>query len=92
MLFEDSKKWFELDKESPYMLFVSEIVKEKKFEITEKDKELFGIDLLNIKKSEIPAVTHVDYSSRIQTVKEETNKLFYNLIKKFKKETDALFL
>ena len=69
------------------MLFVSEVKKEKTLKITEQQKKLFGIDLLNIKKSEIPAVTHVDYSARIQTVSEENNSLYYKLLKKFKENT-----
>jgi carbamoyltransferase len=87
ILRDDVKDWFELDIDSPYMLFVSEVKKEKTLKITEQQKKLFGIDLLNIKKSEIPAVTHVDYSARIQTVSEENNSLYYKLLKKFKENT-----
>ena len=68
VLREDLKSWFELDTDSPYMLMVSEIKKEKQIPMNENDKNLFGIDKLNIKRSSIPAVTHVDYSARVQTV------------------------
>ena len=87
ILREDLSYWFNLDVDSPYMLLVSDINFEKKIEMTEKQKKLFGIDKLNIKRSKIPAVTHVDYSSRIQTVTRETNKSFYDLISKFKEKT-----
>ena len=68
ILKEDLSSWFNLDKESPYMLLVAEVNSNKKIEMTDCQKKLFGIDKLNIKRSEIPAVTHVDYSARIQTV------------------------
>jgi carbamoyltransferase len=87
ILREDLSKWFDLDVDSPYMLLVSDINDEKKIQMTEQQKQLFGIDKLNIKRSEIPAVTHVDYSARIQTVTKNTNKIYYDLIKKFKEKT-----
>jgi carbamoyltransferase len=87
ILREELKNWFELDVDSPYMLFVAEVKKEKILKITDHQKKLFGIELLNIKKSEIPAVTHVDYSARIQTVSEENNPLYYKLLRKFKEST-----
>ena len=74
------------------MLLVAEIKKNKQIEMTADEKKLFGIDKLNIKRSEIPAVTHVDYSARIQTVDKETNKVYYNLIKKFKELTNCPIL
>jgi carbamoyltransferase len=87
ILKEDLSNWFNLNVESPYMLLVAEIKSEKKIEMTEEQKQLFGIDKLNIKRSEIPAVTHVDYSARIQTVNQKNNKPYYDLISKFKEIT-----
>ena len=87
ILREDVNEWFELDYDSPYMLLVSEVKKDKQINMSEKDKNLFGIDKLNVKRSEIPAITHVDYSARIQTVHKETNPKYYDLIKEFKKIT-----
>jgi carbamoyltransferase len=84
---EDLSSWFDLNVDSPYMLLVADINSEKKIEMTSEQKKLFGIDKLNIKRSEIPAVTHVDYSARIQTVSQKTNKPYYDLIDKFKKKT-----
>jgi len=69
------------------MLLVANINSKKKFKMTQEQKELFGIDKLNVKRSEIPAVTHVDYSARIQTVTKNTNKRYYDLISKFKEKT-----
>ena len=87
ILREDLSNWFEIDSDSPYMLLVADINKSKIIKMTEDQKKLFGIDKLNIKRSEIPAVTHIDYSSRIQTVTESSNKMFYDLISKFKEKT-----
>jgi len=87
VLREDVSKWFEIDVDSPYMLLVADINSKKKIEMNDEQKKLFGIDKLNIKRSEIPAVTHVDYSARIQTVSEKTNKPYYDLISKFKEKT-----
>ena len=89
VLREDVSEWFDLDCDSPYMLLVSEVKKNKQISMTEKDKMLFGIDKLNVKKSSVPAITHVDYSARIQTVHKETNPKYYNLIKEFKKITNC---
>ena len=89
ILREDVNEWFELNNESPYMLLVSEVKKDKKIKMSSKDEKLFGIDKLNIKRSSIPAVTHVDYSARIQTVHKETNPRYYDLIKEFKKNTNC---
>ena len=92
VLKEDLNEWFELNVDSPYMLLVSDVKKNIQVPMSKKDKELFGIDKLNIKRSSIPAVTHVDYSARIQTVHQETNPKYYNLIKKFKEITDCPIL
>ena len=87
ILNEDASDWFDIQSNSPYMLFVANIKKDKTLDMTEEQKKLFGIEKLNIKRSEIPAVTHVDYSARIQTVNENTNKKYFDLIKKFKEKT-----
>ena len=86
---EDLSKWFDLNCDSPYMLLVANIKEDKKVEMTESEKKLFGIDKLNIKRSEIPAITHVDYSARIQTVHKETNLRYYKLIKSFQQITSC---
>ena len=87
VLREDLSKWFDINVDSPYMLLVADVNFEKKIEMNEEEKKLFGIEKLNIKRSEIPAVTHVDYSARIQTVSKKTNKRYYDLISKFKEKT-----
>ena len=87
VLREDINDWFELNEDSPYMLLVGNIKKEKQIQMSDQDQKLFGIEKLNVKRSSIPAVTHVDYSARVQTVHENTNKRYYDLIKKFKEKT-----
>ena len=87
VLKEDLSEWFEMNIDSPYMLLVANINPNKKIEMNDEQKKLFGIDKLNIKRSEIPAVTHVDYSARIQTVTKNTNNRYYDLISKFKEKT-----
>ncbi len=89
VLREDLSSWFEIDHDSPYMLLVAEVKKDIQVSMSEKDKKLFGIEKLNVKRSSIPAVTHVDYSARIQTVHKDTNLKYYNLIKEFKKITNC---
>ena len=84
---EDLTDWFDLDCDSPYMLLVADVKNNIKKEMTEEEKKLFGIEKLNVKRSDIPAVTHVDYSARIQTVHENTNPRYYKLIKNFKNIT-----
>ena len=87
VLREDLSKWFDINVDSPYMLLVANILPSKKIQMNDEQKKLFGIDKLNIKRSEIPAVTHVDYSARVQTVTKETNNRYYDLISKFKEKT-----
>ena len=87
VLREDLSEWFEMNVDSPYMLLVSNINSKKKIEMTSEQKKLFGINKLNIKRSDIPAVTHVDYSARVQTVTKERNNRYYDLILKFKEKT-----
>ena len=79
--------WFATEKRSPYMLIVSPVVDSKRYEMTDEQNKLFGIDKLNVPRSEIPAVTHVDYSARVQTVHRETNPRFYTLLEKFEEKT-----
>jgi|TARA_B110000211_G_C14081725_1_gene554868 carbamoyltransferase len=92
VLSEDVSKFFELNIDSPYMLLVSDIKKKLQIEMTENDKKLFGIDKLNVKRSSLPAITHVDYSARIQTVHKETNKKYHDLLSKFKEITKCSVL
>jgi carbamoyltransferase len=87
VLREDVFDWFDLESDSPYMLIVADVRKDRRRALAPDEKALFGIDKLNIARSEIPAVTHVDYSARIQTVHANTNALFYRLLKRFKKLT-----
>jgi carbamoyltransferase len=81
---EDVSDWFELDVDSPYMLLVAPVKKKRQRPMTQAEEALFGIDKLNVARSEIPAVTHVDYSARVQTVHEQTNPLYHALLKQFK--------
>ena len=87
VLNEDVNDWFEHDTESPYMLLVADVKKEKHHIMTTDQNNLFGIDKLNVPRSEIPAITHVDYSARIQTVHSDTNPKYHALISKFKEKT-----
>ena len=87
VLREDVENWFDINVDSPYMLLVADIRSEKKIEMTADENKLFGIEKLNIKRSEIPAVTHIDYSARIQTVTKKNNSRYYDLIAKFKEKT-----
>jgi len=92
ILKEDLSEWFDINVDSPYMLMVASINEDKTIKMTEDQKNLFGIDKLNVKRSEIPAVTHVDYSARIQTVHKETNEKYFRLIEKFKEKTNCPIL
>ena len=87
VLRENVAEWFELDVDSPYMLFVADVKRERRRRMTNEEEALFGIDKLNVLRSEIPAVTHVDYSARIQTVHFDTNPRFHALIERFKAKT-----
>ena len=92
VLEEDVSKQFDLCSKSPYMLLVAPVKKELRLEMNEDQKKLFGIEKLNIPRSSIPAITHVDYSARVQTVTEQTNPRYYQLIKAFKQETGCPIL
>jgi len=87
VLREDVSDWFELDVDSPYMLLVADVKRERRRRMTNEEQSLFGIDKLNVVRSEIPAVTHVDYSARVQTVHADTNPRFHALISRFKTKT-----
>jgi carbamoyltransferase len=79
--------WFELDGDSPYMLLVADVVKSRRRKMTSEENKLFGIEKLNVLRSDIPAVTHLDYSARIQTVHEDTNPRYFQLLSAFERET-----
>ena len=87
ILREDLSTWFDMNVDSSYMLLVANINSDKKIEMTNEQKNLFGIDKLNVKRSKIPAVTHVDYSARVHTVTKNINNRYYDLISKFKEKT-----
>lgn len=87
VLREDVADWFDIDSDSPYMLMVAPVVEKRRVEMTEAQQALFGIEKLNVPRSDIPAVTHVDYSARIQTVHKETNPRYHALISAFKERT-----
>ena len=80
-------EWFEIDRSSPYMLLVAAVRPEKRVELNARQQNLFGIEKLKVPRSQIPAITHVDYSARIQTVHEETNPRFYRLLDEFERKT-----
>lgn len=87
VLRERVNDWFELDTDSPYMLLVADVVEPRRRKMTEAEQALWGIEKLNVSRSEIPAVTHVDYSARIQTVRRETNPLYWDIIEAFEQKT-----
>ncbi|MBK9098598.1 MAG: carbamoyltransferase [bacterium] len=87
VLFEKVSEYFEFEKESPYMLQVADVKKERRIKMTEDEDNLWGIDKLNVVRSDIPAITHVDYSARLQTVHKETNPRYHRLIEEFEKHT-----
>jgi carbamoyltransferase len=85
--YEDVAGWFELEERSPYMLLVAQVRQQQRIAMTEEQRALFGIDKLNVPRSTIPAVTHVDYSARLQTVHPETNARFHRLLSRFNERT-----
>ena len=92
ILSEDLSKWFDINEDSPYMLMVGKILKSKSLKMTKEEENLFGIEKLNIKRSVVPAITHIDYTSRVQTVHKNTNPKFHKLIENFKKITGCPIL
>ena len=92
ILREDVADWFELDGDSPYMLLVGNVLPSRRRPMTAQETALFGIDKFNVPRSEIPAVTHVDYSARIQTVHQETNPRYHALLSLFKAKTGCPIL
>ena len=92
ILSEDLSNWFDINEDSPYMLMVGKILKSKSLKMTKEEENLFGIEKLNIKRSVVPAITHIDYTSRIQTVHKNTNPKFHKLIENFKKITGCPIL
>jgi carbamoyltransferase len=87
VLAEDAAQWFDMDCDSPYMLLVADVRQDRRRSMSADEQALFGIDKLNVARSEIPAVTHVDYSARVQTVHANTNPLFHQLLTRFKSLT-----
>ncbi|MCZ7609138.1 MAG: nodulation protein NodU [Ignavibacterium sp.] len=87
VLYEKVSKYFEIEKESPYMLLTADVKKERRIPMTDEEQKKWGIDKLNVVRSDIPAVTHVDYSARLQTVHKETNPRYHKLISKFEEKT-----
>jgi carbamoyltransferase len=89
VLRERVSDYFVLDADSPYMLLVAPVLEKRRIQMTEEQRSLWGIELLNVPRSDIPAATHVDYSARIQTVHQETNPRYYKLLKAFEAKTDC---
>ena len=87
VIYEKVNEYFEIEKESPYMLLVAEVKKERRIPMTDEENKKWGIDKLNVVRSDIPAITHVDYSARLQTVHKETNPRYHKLISKFEEKT-----
>ena len=86
------QEWFELDRESPYMLIIADVLAKRRLEVGEETADLFGIDLLKVARSEVPAVTHVDNSARIQTVGPESNARYHALLTAFEERTGCPIL
>jgi carbamoyltransferase len=87
VLREEVSEWFELDGDSPYMLLVADVAKHRRRDMTAAEQALFGIEKLNVPRSQIPAVTHIDYSARVQTVHRETHPRYHALLSRFKERT-----
>ena len=87
VLFEKVNEYFEIEKESPYMLLTADVKKKRRIPMTDEQQQKWGIDKLNVVRSDIPAITHVDYSARLQTVHKETNPRYHRLISKFEEKT-----
>lgn len=92
VLADKVQEWFDIDADSPYMMLVAPVKESKRIPMTKAEEELFGIEKLNIPRSEIPSVTHIDYSARIQTVHESTNPRYYNLIKQYEEKSGCPIL
>lgn len=92
VLAEDVSSYFKLDRESPYMLIVADVTDDRRRKMTDEESQLFGIEKLNVPRSDIPAITHVDYSARVQTVHRETNPRYHALLEAFKAETGCSVL
>jgi carbamoyltransferase len=92
VLREDLEQYFDIKSDSPYMLMVAPVVERRRRAMTAEEEKLFGIEKLNVPRSDIPAVTHVDYSARVQTVHKETNPAFHDLIEAFKARTGCSVL
>jgi carbamoyltransferase len=86
-LVEHSPEYFGIDRPSPYMLLVAPVREQRRIEMTDEQERLFGIDKLNVPRSDIPAITHVDYSARLQTVSREDNPLYHEMIEAFRRRT-----
>ena len=83
VLREHLAEWFEMDADSPYMLMVAQVARDRQLPMSQEQKRLFGIDRLNVPRSQIPAITHVDYSARVQTVHRDTNPRYHSLLSRF---------
>ena len=92
VLEEDVSDWFDIDRESPYMLLVADVAQKHRRKMTEEEQGKFGIDMLNVPRSSVPAITHVDYSARVQTVSANTNERYHQLLQRFKDKTGCPML
>jgi len=92
VLFEDVEEWFDCSVQSPYMLLVADVAEDKRRSMSANEKSLFGIEKLNVPRSIVPAITHVDYTARLQTVHKHTNPTYHALLSKFKEITGVPLL